>query len=185
MTPLLEPLVGNWPAVALSYGTLWLLPDAFGFLFWEMKENWRLYRANRPAALEPEAVGPSRRDRATAAQAGLPLGDAAQAVRPAAQGRARGPRDGGLARRPRRARALQAVERSLCRFVARDVLALLHLSPEWQKKPLSVGEMVLAGNQVRIELRHADYPQTPLRLAVAEQDGLLLRAWRSGAGWAS
>ena len=39
-------------------GTLWLLPDAVTYLFWEMRENWRLYRANRPAALRPVAVGP-------------------------------------------------------------------------------------------------------------------------------
>src|SRR5262249_60531498 len=45
LTPLLEPLVGRYVANALSVSTLWLLPDAFGFLFWEMKENWKLYRA--------------------------------------------------------------------------------------------------------------------------------------------
>ncbi len=58
LTPWLEPVFGPIVAPALSIGTLWLLPDAFGFLFWEMKENWRLYRANRPTTLEPAMVGP-------------------------------------------------------------------------------------------------------------------------------
>jgi hypothetical protein len=40
----------------------------------------------------------------------------------------------------------------------------------------------LASNQVRIELRHADYPETALRLAIAEQDGLLV-ACAEEPGW--
>ncbi len=32
-------------------------PGVFGFLAWELKENWRLYAANRPRLLEPVAVG--------------------------------------------------------------------------------------------------------------------------------
>ena len=37
-------------ASALVFGgfVFWIA-DAFGFLFWEMKENWGLYRANRRA----------------------------------------------------------------------------------------------------------------------------------------
>src|SRR5262249_34454167 len=60
-----SPLVGQLAdylttpgAWLLVMGTLWLLPDACTFLFWEMRENWRLYRANRPAALRPVPVGP-------------------------------------------------------------------------------------------------------------------------------
>src|SRR5262249_40142881 len=43
----LSPIVGTFVASAFAWTTVWLLPDAFGFLFWEMKENWSLYRANR------------------------------------------------------------------------------------------------------------------------------------------
>jgi hypothetical protein len=68
---------------------------------------------------------------------------------------------------------LRSVEESLRRFVDRDMLALLQLSPEWHKQPLTVGAVSLAGNQVRIELRHPDYATPPLRLAIAEEDGLL------------
>ena len=77
---------------------------------------------------------------------------------------------------------LRGVEQSLRRFVSRDVLALLQLSPEWQKRPLSVGRIDLASNQVRVELRHADYPETPLRLAIAEENGLLVASVED-PGW--
>jgi len=32
-------------------------PGVFGFLAWELKENWRLYAANRPRLLQPVQVG--------------------------------------------------------------------------------------------------------------------------------
>ena len=33
------------------------IPGVFGFLAWELKENWRLYAANRPPTLRPVQVG--------------------------------------------------------------------------------------------------------------------------------
>ena len=33
------------------------MPGVFGFLAWELKENWRLYAANRPRDLKPLVVG--------------------------------------------------------------------------------------------------------------------------------
>src|SRR5262249_44926347 len=34
-----------------------LLPGVFGFLVWELKENWRLYQKNRPKTLQASIVG--------------------------------------------------------------------------------------------------------------------------------
>lgn len=36
---------------------LTLIPGFMGFLVWELKENWRLYRANQPRFLRPVVVG--------------------------------------------------------------------------------------------------------------------------------
>src|SRR6185437_3174853 len=33
------------------------VPGIFGFLAWELKENWRLYRANQSPTLDPVMVG--------------------------------------------------------------------------------------------------------------------------------
>lgn len=38
-----------------AFGTV--IPGVFGFLAWELKENWRLYAANRSSALRPVPVG--------------------------------------------------------------------------------------------------------------------------------
>ena len=77
---------------------------------------------------------------------------------------------------------LRRVEEMLRRFVLRDVLALLELSPEWKGKPLSVDSILLASNQVRLALRHVDHSATPLRLIIAEHGGELIGSVED-AGW--
>src|SRR5262249_44410458 len=37
--------------------TIFFLPGICGFIVWELKENWKLYRANRAATLRPILVG--------------------------------------------------------------------------------------------------------------------------------
>src|SRR5262249_50941830 len=51
------PILSQPVAWLLVIGTFYLLPDAFTFLSWEIKENWKLYRANRKPTLQPVAVG--------------------------------------------------------------------------------------------------------------------------------
>jgi hypothetical protein len=36
---------------------IWCIPGIFGFLVWELRENWRLYAANRPKGLRPMIIG--------------------------------------------------------------------------------------------------------------------------------
>jgi hypothetical protein len=173
LTHALEPLLGYVLAYAIAYSTWWLMPDAFGFLFWEMKENWKLYRANRPRALEPVLIGPYGETMLQLLKPGFHSGTLPKLFAQLRRAE-RAAHEAGAWRAPRAVRQrLCAVEEAVRRFVERDVLALLQLSPEWHKKPLSVGEVCLASNQVRIELRHAEYPSPPLRLAIAEHAGML------------
>ncbi len=54
---ILQPYLTFWVAWVIVIGTFWLLPDAFAFLAWELKENWNLYRANRSKVLKPVVIG--------------------------------------------------------------------------------------------------------------------------------
>src|SRR5438132_354038 len=57
----LGPHTGAFIAGILTYGviipSLWLLPSAVAFFFWEIQENWRLFRANRAPRLKPVVIG--------------------------------------------------------------------------------------------------------------------------------
>ena len=43
---------------ALVWVLDFIIPGAFGFFFWEFRENWRLYEANRPARMPAAMFGP-------------------------------------------------------------------------------------------------------------------------------
>ena len=57
----LPRLLGHWmsPLLAdvLTFVIVFGTPGIFGFLIWELKENWRLFAANRPKNLQPVIIG--------------------------------------------------------------------------------------------------------------------------------
>src|SRR5262249_37575813 len=53
----LEPPIAALRAATLPGVAMAILPGFFGFLIWELKENYKLYRATRSATLRPVAIG--------------------------------------------------------------------------------------------------------------------------------
>ena len=49
--------LGPWTAEAIAWVVFALLPGFAGFMVWELKENWRLYAANRARMLRPAVIG--------------------------------------------------------------------------------------------------------------------------------
>ncbi|MDG4553765.1 MAG: sulfite exporter TauE/SafE family protein [Candidatus Competibacter sp.] len=57
---LLDPILPRFIGLPLATVTVLLSPGLFGFLAWELKENWKLYRANHPDRIQPAHFGPRR-----------------------------------------------------------------------------------------------------------------------------
>ena len=55
---LLDPVLPRFLSVPLATVTVLLSPGLFGFLAWELNENWKLYRANHPDHAQPARFGP-------------------------------------------------------------------------------------------------------------------------------
>lgn len=53
---LLKPTLGAW-AEATATTVVFLTPGVFGFLVWELKENWKLYGGNRSPCVGPSQIG--------------------------------------------------------------------------------------------------------------------------------
>jgi hypothetical protein len=178
-----SPLVGEFAAYIpepvawlLVMGTLWLLPDAFTFLFWEMRENWRLYRANRPDALLPVAVG----DHGERVRGLLHWGFHSGTV-PRLYAKLRtAEREAAVTDVWREARthraALRAVEEAVRRFVTRDFVEVLN-DPEsrWTGPRLSAGRVLLGTNRIRLELEAEG--GVPAWLEWEDRCGWLVVAW--------
>jgi hypothetical protein len=179
-SPLVETLSdylstpGAW---LLVMGTLWLLPDACTFLFWEMRENWRLYRANRPAVLKPVSVGPHGETLKGLLHYGFHSGTVPKLyskLRVSERVAARTDvwRDARTHRQ-----ALRGVEEAVRQFVTRDLLAVLNNpSAAWGGPRLQVGFVHLGTNRIRLELVPEE-GGAPAWLEWEDRSGWLVAGW--------
>ena len=172
-TPL-KPIVGSVFANTLAGTTVFLLPGVFGFLVWELKENWRLYVANRPANLAPVLVGTHGETLIRLMKPGfhsgtLPklFGKFRRAVRIENRDRQR-PVLANLRDK------LRHLEDSIRQFVEREFITLLDESPQWEARPLTVASIDVASNSLRIAIHCPRLSPDPLWLAFQEQSGWLV-----------
>jgi hypothetical protein len=153
---------------------LGIVPGIYGFIAWELKENWRLYRANQSETVDPEVVGGHGEWVINYIRPGFHSGTLPVlfARLRNTSGRARGRAEEGL----------HHVDVELRRFVLRAFLEPLKASRAWQGSPeVEVSEIHLTTRSIRIELR-CDSLGPPAKLSFANRDGELV-ATLSDPGW--
>jgi hypothetical protein len=169
-------------AAAVAAITMFLLPGVCGFLVWELRENWRLYAANRPRELEPVPIGHHGETMARLLRPGLHSGALpklfARLRRAERRARLRG--DWGPVRK--HLQSLIGVEHSIRQFVDRELVALLAESRSWKHALPRVGQVRLATNRVAAELSSPEWPAGGLGLVFELRSGLLV-ADRVGQDW--
>jgi hypothetical protein len=170
-------------AWGFTVATAWLLPDAITFLIWETKENWWLYRANRPTGLRPVPVGGHGETMKGLLKPGFHSGTVPRlyARLRAAEGRAAEAGDWRAVRANRQ--ELQETATAVRKFLEREMVALLDQCEGWRGR-LAVGSVTLATNAIRIEVRHGAHAETPLVVSFTQRGGWLM-AGLHGAGWLS
>ena len=187
LTEQLTPMVGRFLAYVIVVPTAWLLADAFTFLLWEMKGNWRLYRANRQPELRPVAVGPHGETVRRLLQRGFHSGTVPRlyARLRLAESEAAITGTGVPARVCRR--SLQDVEKSVQQLVSREIVPLLQPHLGGQEAALRVGGVELSSNRIRIELTNAVFSNQAAVVEWVEEDGWLVasicrRGWLDQLG---
>jgi hypothetical protein len=163
----LEPYVGTVTGVMLGQVAFFLLPGLGGFLVWELKENWRLYRANQSPTLDPVIVGHHGETVLRLLRPGLHSGTLPKLYTRLRRARGRAAR--------RQYASLAGVVESLRRFARRDLLAVLATSRAWSGAPeLEVGTIRAGGRRIRIELAARGAPGDSLFVEFEEHAGRLL-----------
>jgi hypothetical protein len=158
--PKLVAAVGNTAALT----AIGLLPGFAGFLVWEFKENWRLYRANQAPTLRPEIVGPHGETVLRLMRPGFHSGTLPKLYARLRHGRGRSPR--------KQFEALHHLRQRLQQFVERNLFAVLAGSKSWgDAVPLRVGAIHIAINRIRIELAG---PASGIHVDFEEHGGWLL-----------
>ena len=145
ITSQLDPLLGKAVAATVAAAVIFFIPGLAGFLVWELKENWRLYRANQPATLRPEIVGHHGETMLRLMRPGLHSGTLPKLFARLRHGKDRSQR--------KQYEALHHLRERLRHFVERNLFAVLARSKSWgDAVPLRVGDIRIATNRIRIEL---------------------------------
>jgi hypothetical protein len=189
----LTPLLGQVQANTLVWTTIWLIPGVFGFLVWELKENWRLYVANRARGLRKTAIGQHGESMVRLLRPGFHSGTLPKAYTAlrkairksesraeAAAALASGGVDAHLIQP--RWDAIRRVERSIQRFVERELLAVLEEARFLHGSPLTVHEVEAANFRADVFLACAAFPGELLCLTWEDLEGVL-SAGVTREGW--
>src|SRR5439155_11296726 len=116
-------------AAAFTYATgiIWCIPGIFGFLAWEFKENWKLYKANRSRNLKPVRAGSHGETLATFLRPGFHSGTIPKIFHKLRKAQSRA--DSPLPENNKHLEALHHVTHALRAFLEREFLALLNPHP--------------------------------------------------------
>jgi len=170
----MKGLFGAELGLPIAGVVLLLMPGVFGFLVWELKENWRLYEANRPGDLKPVAIGHHGETLARLLKPGFHSGTVPKlfaklrrAERKAlATGHGKGVR--------KHLAALRGVEESIRHFVDREFLTLLLQGRSMAAMPLALGEVGAGAKRFLIELHRPGRGGPALWLSFEEHSGWLV-----------
>jgi hypothetical protein len=178
--------VGVGEAQALTYATgiIWCIPGIFGFLAWEFKENWKLYKANRSKILKPVRVGSHGETLATFLRPGFHSGTVPKIFHRLRKAQLR--QDAPLEATNKHLHAAHHVEHALTAFFEREFIALLNRHPLFRESPIRLGSVHLAATVIRVEFHVAATDATvstsPLTLSF-EQRAAWILAGVDRAGW--
>lgn len=172
------------PATAYTVTALILtsIPGVFGFLAWELKENWKLYKANRSPKLKPEPIGDHGETLLRLLCPGFHSGTIPRLF---AKLRRAARRDHGVTNVNRQAKFVARLHHeatAITHFFEREFLALLKLSRTFRNAPLIVEHVELTTNRILVTIEHGSYPDDPLKLEFTEQSGWLAAVMRD-VGW--
>lgn len=161
-TALLSPILGPVLGETIALVTVFLLPDLCGFLIWEFKENWSLYRANRPVYLQPVRIGHHGETLRGLLQPGFHSGTIPNLFDRLRRTEKSSSRLGNWRVLRSYRQSLENIKNDIKKFVTREMIALLNQSSSWALNPLKVGEVQLATKRIEVELLHERFLFQPL-----------------------
>jgi hypothetical protein len=145
-----------------------------GFLVWELKENWRLYAANRPTKMGPAVVGHHGERMLQFLKPGFHSGTVPKLYAKLRRAGRKSYWTGNWKSTRKHREALHRVEESIRHFVERDFLMLLAQSNSWRAGRVTLGQIHLGSNVVRIELLCPETSPRSMWLGLADQSGRML-----------
>jgi hypothetical protein len=180
---LLETHLGFGPVKAntIAGAIIVCIPGIFGFLVWELKENWRIFAANRRETLHPVMIGRKGETMTRLLRPGFHSGTVPKLYARLRRTDRKAYATGQWTAPRKYRQKLAQVRQAILNFIDRELLALLNLSGRWRPGQLAIRQVHVGLSQISIELVHqgdADanisLADESLRLEFEEQSGWLV-----------
>jgi hypothetical protein len=178
----LELFLGAVEAKMLAGAITVALPGVFGFLVWELKENWRLYAANRSRALAPMRVGRNGETVTALLRPGIHSGTLPKLFTRVRRALSGGETSVHSQAARKHIAAIQVVETAVRRFVDRTLCRLLNETGLRGAAAVHPGRVRLATNRIEVELVLSGDSRPPLWLRFDDFSGWLNAAIHD-PGW--
>lgn len=169
----LTPYLGVAQANTIVWTCIWLIPGVFGFLVWELKENWRLYSANRRPRLERAIIGDHGESMLQLLRPGFHSGTlpkAFSALRRESSKVSHVDHNWVL----RKWGAVIHAEESVRHFIERELLHLFEEAREMTPVNWDISSVRAATNRIDVELFNHDAPEQTTRLTWEYHDNKLI-----------
>ena len=148
MTDFLAPLVGKAFGAGIAGVVVILLPGLAGFLVWEFKENWRMYRANRPKAMRALAIGHHGESMVSFLKPGFHSGTIPKHYTKLRRAAWKDDERGVAKQRE----GLHHVEEAISKFVERQLVSMLNEVPSFKPTDVALVHVEIGSNRIQIEL---------------------------------
>lgn len=171
-------LLGPGLAAGFAGFTVLVLPGLAGFLVWELKENWKLYRASRPATLGPLAIGHHGESMVGFLKPGFHSGTIPKLFTKLRRAAWRGD-EKGIAKQHE---GLHHVEEAIAKFVDRQLVSMLVEVDAFRAKDVALQRIDIGSNRVQMTIGCPSIGSVPCTIRFELQSGWIVGAL-SEPGW--
>ncbi len=156
-----------------------VIPGIFGFLAWELRANWQLYRANASPSLKPVPIGSHGETMRRLLHPGFHSGTVPKLFARLRHAQ-RHAHDTGRAEEAahstihKQLEAAEHVREAVAHFIERELISLLNQHPAWQSAPILLESVKVCCTRISIELFcHALSPASA-QLSFEQHSGWIL-----------
>jgi hypothetical protein len=169
MTSATKPLLGAFASTFATINVI-LIPGLAGFLVWEFKENWKLYRVNRAKTLRPQVIGHHGESMIAFLKPGFHSGTIPKHYTKLRRAAWKDDERGVAKQRE----GLHHVEEAVATFVDRQLVSMLNEVPTFDPADVEVTQVEIGSNRVQFELACASVSREKARIRFEQQSGWLV-----------
>ncbi len=169
--------LGRVPALGIAGMTVFFLPGLAGFVVWELKENWRLFEANRSPTLRPVMIGHHGETMKRLLCPGFHSGTIPKLHAKHRRAIKKSYRTGDNRQVHKSIDRIHEAQDSVRLFVQREFIRLLNESSSFAENGLSCGEVRTSTNMIAFEVSQLQPFETKFGLSFSYENDRLIAAF--------